>query len=448
MDHYSFSLRLLDKFNYYVLVHIIITIAYLFLYRKIYWGVFDPLFFSILNMVSSAVCVYFLYNEDYLDAKYKWSFITTEIAFFIGIYTSMHVPKIKIIKENTVDLIFEDRSLFDIFSNLVCGIYIVSEAINIKSLGLALFSNDETINHVNIYEGHGILMAFVTSYRLILGFTIFYKVFLLKNSLNWINILAVSLLTIATLANGSKSAIFGIFFQYFIIVYPAFLRGDAKQIKLSIFNLILFVSFPVMIIMILAGTDFNSAVGLLYLRVLISGDIFLLGYNDNVLASINEKSFIHYAFYPGWGTVLKYMGFNIKPPEIIGVDVFDYYYNVRDNGTNTGANARYNYISLHFFGFYGAIIYSLIIGFIVGYMREIYKIINFKKIKFIYYFIMAIGAFFSHLLIDDIIMFSNYMFWRIFFLLITYTLSLIIYKLLSVSPYYSFDYNLVKKSNL
>ncbi|WP_309705944.1 O-antigen polymerase [Siphonobacter sp. SORGH_AS_0500] len=398
-------------------------------------------------MISSAVCVYFLYNEGYLDSKYKWSFITTEIAFFIGIYSSMYVPKIKVFKNSYDTVIEKDKALFEVFATIVCVIYIVSESINIKSLGLALFSSDEMINHVNIYEGHGILMAFVTSYRLILAFTIFYKTFLLKKSLNLINIVAISLLCIATLANGSKSAIFGLFFQYFVIVYPAVLKGEAKQIKLSIFNLALFISFPVVIIMILAGTDFNSAVSLLYLRVLISGDIFLLGYNDDVLASINEKSFIHYAFYPGWGTILKYLGFNIKPPEIIGVDVFDYYYSVRENGTNTGANSRYNYISLHFFGFYGAIVYSAIIGFIVGYLRELYKIIDFKKIKFFYYFIMAIMAFFSHLLIDDIIMFSNYMFWRIFFLSITYVFSLVLYEIIKTSPYqFSTSYNTARNN--
>ncbi|WP_307143542.1 O-antigen polymerase [Siphonobacter sp. SORGH_AS_1065] len=396
------------------------------------------MFFTILNMISSAVCVFMLYNEDYLDTKYGLSFITTEVSLLIGLYlgtfmgNKVNISKLQNHKPHSED----SYSVFTTFSYIAFSIYTISEFVNIRTLGMALFTDDsDTVTHVNIYDGHGILMAFVTSYRLIVSFTLLYKAFVLKRKLSFIDILVGFILLISTAMSGSKSAIFSFFFQYTIMVFPLVVKGQAKRIKLSLITITSFIAFPLIIIMTLTGTDLKTAIDLLYLRILISGDIFLLGYNDEVMSTIQEKSFIHYAFYPGWGTILKYMGLNVKAPEIIGVDVFDYYYNVRTVGSNTGANSRYNYIALHFFGFYGAIIYSFLIGIFIAMVRSMFKKVDYKNNSFLSYLFYAMMAFFSNLLIDDIILFSNFMFWRILFLILTYFAAIMTVKMLKLSNY-------------
>jgi len=126
-----------------------------------------------------------------------------------------------------------------------------------------------------------------------------------------------------------------------------------------------------------------------------------------------ETSFLKYLFYPGWGTILKNLGFNIVPPEPIGVDVFAYYSNRR----TSGANGRYNYLAYHFFGLWGGILYSLIIGLVVGYLRQIFVKFNPSSASYFGYILMLVLIGASTRLIDDLLLFGNVAFWGVFFLI-------------------------------
>ncbi len=44
-------------------------------------------------------------------------------------------------------------------------------------------------------------------------------------------------------------------------------------------------------------------------RLIGSGDIFVMGYNDDVIRHISANSSLQYILYPGWGSILKTIGF-------------------------------------------------------------------------------------------------------------------------------------------
>jgi len=201
-----------------------------------------------------------------------------------------------------------------------------------------------------------------------------------------------------------------------------------STIKISWPLMAVLLSFPIAIVMISVGADASSAIQQVGLRLMSSGDIFLLGYYDDVMDSIQESSFLKYAFYPGWGTILKNLGFEIIPPEPIGVDVFAYYSGRR----TSGANGRYNYLAYHFFGLWGGIVYALIIGLLLGYLRSIYKNLNPINMNYYSFLFIVVLISCSTRLVDDLLLFGNTSFWALLFLTVSYVVAKILYMVLQV----------------
>jgi hypothetical protein len=422
-----FVRAILDNWLYYGAIYAGFLCFYLFLYRKIYWGILDPLLLTVVNLTGGAFCVYFLYSDGGLKPIYGWSFVGTEIALFLGLTIAAYIPVVKLGgNTNKVESPTQGISEFDIFLFVLCIAYVLVELINLKTVGIVLLNKEE--NHVSAYEGHGIVRAFLLSYRTLVIMSLYYKVIYLKKrfSLFELFICFVLLLDIAT--SGSKSAIVVFFVTYFLITYPMVVQGRMSTIKLSLPLIILLLGFPVAIVMISVGADASSAIQQVGLRLMASGDIFLLGYYDDVMDSIQESSFFKYAFYPGWGTILKNLGFEITPPEPIGVDVFAFYSGRR----TSGANGRYNYLAYHFFGLWGGIIYALIIGLLVGYLRSMFKNLNPLNMNYYSFLFMVVLISCSTRLIDDILLFGNTSFWALLFLTVSYVVAKILYMVLQV----------------
>ena len=69
----------------YFLIMIITVACYLFILRKQFYSIFDPLFYATLFGAFAATCAVFLWWRDLIDTKYFIQFTCTECAFFIGL---------------------------------------------------------------------------------------------------------------------------------------------------------------------------------------------------------------------------------------------------------------------------------------------------------------------------------------------------------------------------
>jgi hypothetical protein len=420
MNHAELAIDVMDNMPFYLTVYLILVIFYLTIYRKTYWGIFDPMILTVVSMAGGAFCVFFLYNNGNLSPNYQWSFITTEIALFTGLAIASYLPAINFEtffsnKHNKI----EESGIteFDIFTWIIGCIYIVCEIISFLTIGIVLFEED--VNHLSAFANHGILMAFITSFRMLCPLVLFYKWLILKRKFSPFDILCFLFAAFGILTTGAKSAILQFVFQYFIIQFPLIYQKKIKPIKLSFPLILTLALFPVVVVLITSGADASGALFAVVIRLLASGDVFLLGYNDAVMGSITEKSFLKYALYPGWGTVLKNLGFNITPPEAIGADILNFHY----GRTDGGPNSRYNYVALYFLGFWGAILYSGFIGTFIGLIRNSFKILDYSKVNYYGYLFLTLTVYLSPTLIDDINIFANYIFWRIFFLTATYVMA-------------------------
>lgn len=427
MGNEFFVRAILDNWLYYGAIYAGFLCLYLFMYRNVYWGILDPFLLTVVNLTGGAFCVYFLYSDQALKPIYGWSFVGTEIALFLGITLAAYIPVIKLGGDtNKVEIQTSGISEFDIFLFVLCTAYVFVVAINLKTVGVVLLNKEQ--NHVSAYEGHGIVRAFLSSYRTLVIMSLYYKLIYLKKRLNLFELFICFVLLLDIATSGSKSAIVVFFVTYFLITYPMVAQGRMSTIKLSLPLAAVLLSFPVAIVMITVGAEPSSAIQQVGLRLMSSGDIFLLGYYDDVMDSVQESSFLKYAFYPGWGTILKNLGFEITPPEPIGVDVFAFYTGRR----TSGANGRYNYLAYHFFGLWGGIIYALVIGFLVGYLRSMFKNLNPLNMNYFSFLFILVLIACSTRLIDDILLFGNTSFWALFFLTFSYVVAKILYMVLQV----------------
>jgi hypothetical protein len=172
--------------------------------------------------------------------------------------------------------------------------------------------------------------------------------------------------------------------------------------------------------MIRTKIGYQQAVVTFTERLLASGDVFVMGYNDSVIHSFSNNSFFEYIFYPGFGNILKNLGFPITSPPVLGGQIYEYY-----RGVNTaGPNARHNYVGLVFLGPYLSIFFSFFSGAIIGYVRGKYisknrNFFNLLLYTITYYWIVS--------LITDVNMFMSFFVWAIIVFLLVYFLSNIAY---------------------
>ena len=69
----------------YFLVLIITVACYLFVLRKQFYSIFDPLLYATVLGAFAATCAVFLWWRGLIDTKYFIQFACTECAFFIGL---------------------------------------------------------------------------------------------------------------------------------------------------------------------------------------------------------------------------------------------------------------------------------------------------------------------------------------------------------------------------
>lgn len=349
MDYSLFIADLIEQAYIYVPILFCFIIIYLFVFRKKIWGILDPLFLAVVSMAASSFCVFVLWMNNWIKWEYILSFLCTELAFVIGFF----LPKMKETFSSNINV---EKSFLSIFTKLSGCIAFLLQMYVFSIIGFVIFQDG--VNHLSVFDGHGILKAFLTSTRMI-----FFIAFFLKRKLNKVGMFdyfCFFVLILGLLLSGSKSSFLEPITLYFIIEYFFYVKTGVgkRNIQINKMFLLLLACFPICVIGAKDGVSVGNAMVLYLGRIIGYGDIFVMGYDQDVIQYISADSFIKYIFYPGWGSILKMIGFDITPPIVIGVDIYDYYYGI----TTAGPNARLNFLSYYFLGFWGGFAFLLFAG--------------------------------------------------------------------------------------
>src|SRR3569623_44421 len=106
MDWVNFGLLLSDNLVLYAGTLLGSLLIYLLIFKRLYISILDPFIFSLIYSVFGFSVVWFLYFTRSMDTRYLVSYMLTQVAFWLGIFSFKSLKKREIVapvKFYTVD---------------------------------------------------------------------------------------------------------------------------------------------------------------------------------------------------------------------------------------------------------------------------------------------------------------------------------------------------------
>jgi oligosaccharide repeat unit polymerase len=270
-------------------------------------------------------------------------------------------------------------------------LFVCFQIYSYKLVGIPLFSEG---SRLGLYGGgSGIVKRILDVTQPVLIYFLIDRFFRLKKNvlIRIYDIFILIFLIMSLFLSGSKSNFLNIVFIMFFYKFYNYKIYNNKKIskKINKYMLVIFsAAFISALIIIILTYNVDSiffAFRSLLIRIVKYGDVFIFTYPVDVLESLDFGNWFLKIFKDFLGM------FRLIPwdelPASIGLKIYQYIYN-----TNVirGPNARHNIFGLVYFGFFGSVIYSFVIGYIISFVRnKIYFILKKNQISGIIYMLLV-----------------------------------------------------------
>ncbi|GAA4327284.1 hypothetical protein GCM10023149_30610 [Mucilaginibacter gynuensis] len=373
MDWYTFGLLLYDNLYLYLGILAVSLFLYFILFKKNYISFLDPLIFNLIYSVFGFSVVVFLYATQSIELKYFISYLLTQAAFFIGLFFFKPLTRNSIVSGTNVKTYFEYESmLIKLLFMLTSVTYIFVQLLSYKLVGIPLFLESRLGAYADS-GGLGILGRVLDVLRPATAFLLVYLLLEVKKGAGFKFYLFVYtvFLLLSFALSGSKSLFMSLGFVLFI-----YLILNAQKLKRYFFNLRKYeryiiaggLSFAFIVIFAQlksSDTGEGNSLNIFLYRLVASGDTYYFSYPNNNIETINGSKY----FLALFGDIFSTL--RIVPrdyqPEVLGVQLFHIY---TDADLIAGPNARHNVFGYIYYGMYGSIIFSFLIGFSLGFLRN------------------------------------------------------------------------------
>jgi oligosaccharide repeat unit polymerase len=359
-----------------------------FFYRKHIVHLFDPLLFYVVAQSFTITLAFMVIDKT----SYLINFLGCEACFLTAFLLAAGKPL------TTSD--FQNATLFkrvNFFQISVLKWYIIfafialiiANLISFKISGIPVLSEDPSAAKVeNFRGGLGFVKRMNSGMLYFVGWALM-ALYLSKNKYKYLVLFLIILLVPA--ASGSKGALL-----YFVLVISFFncfrdIRESSAYKKIKIFNFLLFISAIFLASIIVSGgagdsDSLNDKIFKLATRFLYFGDSIIYYYNESSIQYFSHNNFISF-IKDELGDTLAL--FRIIPYSLqLGFQLSNYYFNVYSE--TWGPNIPYYIKGNIYFGYYGAFIYSFIIGTIVGFVRRLFYTLVRNGSSSIWYVLLVI----------------------------------------------------------
>ena len=374
MNNYEFYEVALNNISLFFSILIFSVFLHYFVFRSQVKSILDPFFLAVISSVFCLTVVFLLYLTNNISFYLFASYILTQFGFILGLYTFK-------VKKSSLDY-NQGVVKYNNFNGLVgfyffSFVYLISQGLIFKLKGIPLFMESRLETFAS-GGGTGILgrISDVSSIFSIYAFFLVIKIdkFRISELFKYIVFL---LICITFFLSGSKSAfliVFNVFWCYIIFAkikggnYLAYFKLLKDNIKLILISSLLIVCF---IIYIQSANPVNSAnnglnpIFALLLRFVHSGDIYWYAYPNNVYLQIPDSHWFSALFNDTLG-FLRLQSWE-KLPEAIGITFKNIHH---PSDIPQGPNARHNVFGLIYYGFFGSILFSYIVGLVLGFIRN------------------------------------------------------------------------------
>lgn len=352
-----------------ILFQTILIFGILFsIYKKQIFSFFDPLLFYILTQAFSIE----LGILQISDLGYLASFLFCQLFFALGFnYVAKSIRNNNIIDDSDLSFSQNEYKFWVYFAVFGFIIVVLANLYLISVQGIILFSEDPTTGKVAAFEGGGGIGAVRRINWGLLNLVNLAVVFIYVKTKNRLFLVMLLILVLIAVSGGSKSSLL------VYVVLLAFL-GQFKSInKTSTFKAIEKIKIPLLVIGIalsifIIGANASglgdSVLGL-GIRFLYFGDILFYYYNLDAVTHFQKLGiidFLNYELNPFLGIfrIVPYLpplSFEMVQYSFMKGEVLD---------VVTGPNLPY-YVKGHiFFGKYGALIYSFLVGCFIALVRN------------------------------------------------------------------------------
>jgi len=392
MSNIEFHLHYYENLGMALVFLLISYIVTFMIVRKQIYSIFDPLFFNLLMAAAGYSVVFYLYYFELIAAFYFYSFLLTQLAFFIGL-SSFKRPRL--CKVGGGGGAYLAKGIATNLYLLSFFLFFVSQMIVYYYHGLPVFL-DSRLEVFSGGSGFGILsrIIYVTS-TVVLVISSYSVIF--SNSFGlpkFLHKLALFFYLFVAVVSGSKGALIVMIFVISLMLYYSRKRNHSSKVEKKatrIMYAIAILLFPAAIFTVFIQAGFDNVVEVIIaiaMRFIHTGQIFYMVYPNDILFSFPEENGFIALFRDILGG-LRIVSWNELPANH-GLLAFQYHYEL---DVLTGPNDRHNTFGLFYFGYIGSIVFSFIMGFLMSFIRNfLYKYFKFNLITMSLYVLLSLAA--------------------------------------------------------
>jgi hypothetical protein len=362
MTPFEFYTALFSHYDKYLLILSFVCLLYAIILRNRVYSIFDPLFLAFLASAFGIADVVFLYDLKLIRSYYFISFIATQAAFLTGffMFRPLKIPHVTKIECRTqVDSL---KILFILSSFL----YISAQIYSYWQKGLPILAESRLMEFYDQDFIGSILNKIITPSRIIAAALGVHFAITANRHFKYFSYLILIIFITLSLFSGAKSNYLDLIFIMF--TYTLFARKYLPLNKLTGVKILLWfmsiLSVIGAIIITILYYHASNPLQYLVLRLVQTGDTYFYAYPNDVIEQVTKSNII-VALFPGFA---KFFGI-ISPNNIpsLGLELFRL---VNDSTALEGPNARHNVFGLAYLGPYWSVLYSFILGTILGFVRS------------------------------------------------------------------------------
>lgn len=373
MNNYEFYEVLLNNISLYIFLMLFFIAGYIFIYRKIITNLINPIFLPVVYSAIGTATVFTLFFSGNMNSYLFSNFCLTQLAYLIGVFSLGYVTTVKSFADYSLQERFNiniDKVLFGkIALHVFVLIMVLVHLIIYKTKGIPLFQ----VSRLEVFadgSGFGLYSRF-SDVSIVAVIYLYFCFYFYNISFKFYYHFFIVLAFLFLLLSGSKTALLTIPFILFCFlllhkssdeVKHHYLIKNLKRIILITFGLA--IAFVILVISIQSATLENDdlAAFSLLLRFIHSGDTFWYSYPNNIILKCQNPHGLLALFNDFLGFTRIYKWEELPPN--LGLQLIRYHH----TGDGIfGPNARHNVFGIAYFGYYGSIVFSLIIGLVVSF---------------------------------------------------------------------------------
>jgi hypothetical protein len=375
-----------------------------------------PLIYSAIGSAT----VFILYYANAITPKLFYSYIFTQTAYFLGVFffnfykpwenygiTEASIGKFTYARKIENDTILYGKVMLHFFA----AVMFISHLVVYAAKGIPVLQTSRLEIFYN-GEGFGIYSRFINVSITAVSYLYFYFFFCLREDgfkayYHFYLLMAFVFL----LLSGSKTALLQIPYVFFCFLLlhknnPSVKNNYlVKNFKKIVFRISILALVGVLIVISVQSNNEDKIYGsafALFLRFIHSGDTFWYSYPDNIVYRISGEYGLLALFndFLGFFRIYKWD----EMPQNLGLTIIRFHH--WGDGV-FGPNARHNIFGIIYFGYYGSIIFSFLLGLVVSFVLFIMPILFQNKFLSGIFFTLVFNSLVSFEL-DPMLVLTNF----------------------------------------